>query len=143
MSLLVKNGTGGISRTCPLFPQQQTFVEASGTSALCQKQTCHTSMMLIHHEEVALAEAPPSPLRRLRGGAKGELKYRTARFIRLCPQPAPMGVDDRPANRQPHPRSAGLCGVKGIENAIELFRIVPGPESCTATRTTFVVSAWC
>jgi CRP/FNR family transcriptional regulator, cyclic AMP receptor protein len=32
-------------------------------------------------------------------GGQGELKYSAARFIRLCPQPAPMGVDDRPANR--------------------------------------------
>ncbi len=35
----VKNGSGGISRTCRLFPQQRTFVEASGTSALCQRRT--------------------------------------------------------------------------------------------------------
>src|ERR1700752_4287141 len=58
-----------------------------------------------------------------RRGGKGELKYRAARFIRHCPQPAIMGVDDRPANRQPHPCSAGLCGVERIENAIDLFRI--------------------
>jgi hypothetical protein len=51
-------------------------------------------------------------LGRLRG-AQGELKYRTARFIRLCPQPAPMGVDDRPADRQAHPHAAGLRGVNG------------------------------
>jgi CheY-like chemotaxis protein len=31
-------------------------------------------------------------------GGQGELKYGAARFIRLCPQSAPMGVDDRPAN---------------------------------------------
>src|ERR1700686_3352866 len=58
-------------------------------------------------------------LGRLRGG-QGELKYGTGRFIRLCPQPAPMGVDDRPANRQPHPHAAGLRGVKRLENAIEM-----------------------
>ena len=34
-----------------------------------------------------------------RDGRQGELKYGAARFIRLCPQPAPMGIDDRPANR--------------------------------------------
>ena len=94
--------------------------ELSGKSvAMCQKQTCHTSiprllteaeftmryMMLIHHDEVALAAA--IALGRLRGG-QGELKYRTARFIRLCPQPAPMGVYDRPANRQPIPVPLGF-----------------------------------
>jgi len=31
-----QSGSGGISRECPLFLQQQTFVEASGKSALCQ-----------------------------------------------------------------------------------------------------------
>jgi hypothetical protein len=36
------------------------LLDPVGTSHLCQKQTCHTSMMLIHHVEVALAEAPPS-----------------------------------------------------------------------------------
>ena len=35
----LKGGSGGISRTSPLFPQQQTFVEASGTSALCQRKS--------------------------------------------------------------------------------------------------------
>jgi hypothetical protein len=35
MSLLGQSGSGCISRTCLLFPQQRTFVEASGTSALC------------------------------------------------------------------------------------------------------------
>src|SRR6201991_2288729 len=60
-------------------------------------------------------------------GGDGGLKYHTASLIRPCPQPAAMGVDDRPANRQPHPCSAGLCGVEGIENAIELFRIDARP----------------
>jgi hypothetical protein len=69
--------------------------------------------------------------RRLHGG-QGELKYGAARFIRRCPQPAPMGVDDGPANRQPHPCSAGLCGVEGLENAIEMFRMDarPGIAHC-------------
>jgi hypothetical protein len=29
-------------------------------SEKCQKQTCHISMTLIHHDEAALAKAPPS-----------------------------------------------------------------------------------
>ena len=66
---------------------------------------------------------------------QGELKYSAARFIRLCPQPAPMGVDDRPADRQPHPHSAGLRGVESLENALEMSGSMPGPESHTATRT--------
>ena len=35
-------------------------------------------------------------LGRLRG-RQGELKYRTARFIRLCPQPAPNGKSTAPS----------------------------------------------
>src|SRR5271170_7285926 len=65
-------------------------------------------------------------------GRQGELKYSAARFIRLCPQPAPMGIDDRRANRQSHPHSAGLRGVKRLENAIEMtaiaFNCTGGPE---------------
>jgi hypothetical protein len=29
-------------------------------SQTCQQQTCHTSIMLIHHDEVAVAKAQPS-----------------------------------------------------------------------------------
>ena len=39
---------------------------------------------------------------------QGELKYGAARFIRIRPQPAPMGIDDRPADRQPHPYAARI-----------------------------------
>ena len=65
-------------------------------------------------------------------GGQGELKYGAARFIRLCPQPAPMGIDDGPANRQPHPHAAGLRGVKCLENALEMRRIDarPGIAHC-------------
>jgi hypothetical protein len=35
----VKNGSGGIYRTCPLLPQLRTFFEASGTSAKCHQET--------------------------------------------------------------------------------------------------------
>src|SRR6476619_8129073 len=62
-----------------------------------------------------------------RDGGQRELKYSAARFIRLCPQPAPMGVNDRPANRQPHPHAAGLRGVKCIEHALEMRRIEARP----------------
>jgi len=38
-----------------------------------------------------------------------------------------MTVDDGLANRQPHADSAGLGGVKGFENSIEVYRIDAGP----------------
>ena len=38
-----------------------------------------------------------------------------------------MGIDDRPADRQPHPYSAGLGGVESLENALEMFRIDARP----------------
>src|SRR6266576_3824067 len=56
---------------------------------------------------------------------QGELKYGTSRLIYARPQPAPVGIDDRPADGQPHPCSAGLCGVKRLENALEIFGIDP------------------
>src|SRR4029078_11281321 len=58
---------------------------------------------------------------------QGELKYSAARFIRFCPQPAPMGLDNSPANRKPHPHAAGLRGVKCIEHALEMRRIEARP----------------
>ena len=72
-------------------------------------------------------------------GSQGEMKYGAARFIRLCPQPAPMGVDDRPANRQPHPRAAGLRGVKCIEHALEMRRIEARPGIAHRHNDTCVV----
>src|ERR1700733_9930709 len=38
-----------------------------------------------------------------------------------------MGVDDGPADRQPHPESAGLGGVESVENVLAAFRINAGP----------------
>src|ERR1700675_4340037 len=57
-----------------------------------------------------------------------ELKYGASRFVRLCPQPAPMGIDDGPADRQPHSHSARLRRVESLENAIERFRINARPR---------------
>src|SRR6266699_208018 len=54
---------------------------------------------------------------------QGELKYSTARFIRLRPQPAPVSFDNGLADRQPHPHSAGLCGIERLENTLEVLRI--------------------
>ena len=34
-----------------------------------------------------------------------------------------MGIDDRPADRQPHSYSAGFRGVESLEDALEMFRI--------------------
>jgi hypothetical protein len=52
-----------------------------------------------------------------------ELKYGASRFIRIRPQPPPMGIDDGPADRQPHPHAAGFRGVERFENAIDMLRI--------------------
>src|SRR5262249_58180153 len=41
------------------------------------------------------------------------------RLIRFRPEPAPVGIDDGPADRQPHPGSARLRGVESLENAFE------------------------
>ena len=57
---------------------------------------------------------------------QGELKYGSPRLIGICPQPAPMGGDDGPANRQAHSDSALLCRVEGFENPLEMFRIDAG-----------------
>src|SRR4029077_7358667 len=73
-----------------------------------------------------LRSGEPSEENSFRAG-QGELKYGAARFIGPCPQPAPVGIDDRPADRQPHPRSVGLGGVESPENALEMFLINAQP----------------
>ena len=39
-----------------------------------------------------------------------------------------MGIDDGPADRQPHPHSAGFRGVESLENALDMFRINARPR---------------
>jgi hypothetical protein len=59
---------------------------------------------------------------------QGELKYGASHFIRICPQPAPMGIDDGTADRQPHPDSVGFRGVESLENAHEMLWINSWPR---------------
>ncbi len=54
---------------------------------------------------------------------QGELKNGASRFIHIRPQPAPMGIDDAPADRQPHPHPAGLRCVESLKNALDMLRI--------------------
>src|SRR5258708_8130026 len=57
-----------------------------------------------------------------------ELKCSASRLICVCPQPAAVGFNDGPADRQPHSHSAGLRGVEGIENALDMSRINARPR---------------
>src|SRR5271166_72280 len=61
----------------------------------------------------------------LLGGRQGEPKHGASRLISVYPQPTAMRVDDGPADRQPHPKSAGLCRVEGIENPLEMLNAGP------------------
>src|ERR1700751_4523912 len=70
---------------------------------------------------------------------QGALKHGAGRFILLGPQPAAMGVDDRPANRQPHSHAAGLRGVKCIEHALEMRPIEARPGIAHCHKDTCVV----
>src|SRR5215813_12725848 len=54
---------------------------------------------------------------------QAEPKDGAARFIRICPQSAPVRFDDRPADRQPHPHAAALRGVEGFEYAFQMCRV--------------------
>ena len=56
-----------------------------------------------------------------------ELKYRAARVVRFRPQPASVGIDDRPADRKPHPGPTGLGSVESLEDALDMFRIDASP----------------
>jgi len=50
------------------------------------------------------------------------------------PKATPMGLDDRPADRQPHSHSSGFVVKKGIENGVHLRRVEPVPVSATAIK---------
>jgi hypothetical protein len=56
-------------------------------------------------------------------GRQGKLEYCAPRSIGLCPQAAPMGVDDGSTNRESHSDSTGFCRVEWREDPIEMFRI--------------------
>src|SRR6266446_7908493 len=52
----------------------------------------------------------------------GEFKDGTTRLIRGRRQPPAVSFDDRTADRQPQPQTAGLCRVEGVEKALESRR---------------------
>ena len=54
---------------------------------------------------------------------QGELRYSASRCVRIGPQPPPVGIDVRPADRRPHSYSAGFRRVEGLEDALEMLRI--------------------
>src|SRR5271166_406918 len=54
---------------------------------------------------------------------QSESEYGAPGFIDVYPHPTPMRDDDGPADCQPHPHAAGLCGVEGFENPLEMFPI--------------------
>src|SRR5216684_5562578 len=63
------------------------------------------------------------------GSVSGDrkLKESTPRLAPGRPQPAPVGIDDRAADRQSHPYPARLRGVESLENAIDMVRINARP----------------
>src|SRR5277367_1386034 len=57
-----------------------------------------------------------------------ELKYGASGLVCVSRQPAAVGFNDRPADRQPHPHSAGLRRVESLENALDMLRINAWPS---------------
>src|SRR6266851_2646448 len=52
-----------------------------------------------------------------------ELEDSTVRHIRRCPEPPPVGLDNRAAYRQPHAHTLRLGCIEGVEEAVETTRI--------------------
>jgi hypothetical protein len=110
------------SRQC----RQKSFVSARSNPAACTHKSGAANA-----QKRTLPRFCISLLTRLRAAhrvGQGEPKYGAARFIRLCPQTAPLGIDDGSANCQPHPHAALLRGVESVENALEVFRINARPR---------------
>src|SRR5262249_23217146 len=67
---------------------------------------------------------PSAPLRcAVRVGGHREVKNGTAGQVGGHPQPTPMGVNDRPANRQPHPHAVRFGRKQWIEYPINGARL--------------------
>src|SRR6516165_9450414 len=85
-----------------------------------------------HHSITSSARAssvggtsrPSAPLRcAVRVGGHREVKNGTAGQVGGHPQPTPMGVNDRPANRQPHPHAVRFGRKQWIEYPINGARL--------------------
>src|SRR6516165_1602508 len=115
-----------------LVPRPERFVthddRKQSKTHLCVEAIWHLSSdrSIIVHSSPTLNDNKRHRRNRLRSG-QGELKDGATRFVRLRPQPAAVGFDDGPADRQAHPNSTGLCGVEWFENAIEKFGINTRP----------------
>src|SRR5580704_5502100 len=67
--------------------------------------------------------AVPGSRRATRANAHREVKDGATGQVGGHPQPAAMSFDDRTADRQPHPQTAGLRRVERVEEAFETFRV--------------------
>src|SRR2546427_6107102 len=65
----------------------------------------------------------PTSCSRLGPGREDELERGTRAGVARGPQTASVGLDDRPADREPHAHSTGLGGEEGIEQARDLIFI--------------------
>jgi hypothetical protein len=74
------------------------------------------------------------------GSVSGDrkLKESTPRLARGRPQPAPVGIDDRPADRQPHTHAAGFGGEEGVEQPVRIL----GGDPDAAIRHTYEHLVW-
>jgi hypothetical protein len=72
-----------------------------------------------------LALDSPAPLSRcaVRLDGQREVKNGTSVQVGGHPQPSPMGLDDRPANRQPHPHAVRFGRKQWIEYPIDGARL--------------------
>ncbi len=69
------------------------------------------------------------------GSVSGDrkLKESTPRLARGRPQPAPVGIDDRPADRESHTHAAGFGGEEGGEQPVRIL----GGDPDAAIRHTY------
>jgi len=63
-------------------------------------------------------------------GVQDKLKYRATGSVRGKPQPTFVGLDDRTADRQPHPHAIGFGREERVEYPIDILRT----DSCTGVR---------
>src|SRR6516225_8854607 len=88
------------------------------------KRTPYSITWSARASSVGGTSRPSAPLRcAVRVGGHREVKNDTAGQVGGHPQPPPMGVNDRPANRQPHPHAVRFGRKQWIEYPINGARL--------------------
>src|SRR6266850_26872 len=110
-----------LSSGCEMRPARKPWtpsIKAAGLGMLPMGSVGSITISTVEAvEDVVPWSSSPCRQSEMEGGA--------VRRIRGRPEPSPMRLDDRTADRQPHAHAAGLGGEEGAEQLVHAVRIDP------------------